>query len=137
MVRVRADGVRAAAKGPDQMNPVDRNALTQSMLAMRGAVLDRNSALRAAAEATSPSASAAGVERAPQPFAVALSQAVSQVNAAQADASTASAAYERGDTTDVAAVMLARQRASVGFEATLQVRNKLLSAYQDIMNMPL
>jgi flagellar hook-basal body complex protein FliE len=32
-------------------------------------------------------------------------------------------------------VMLARQEASVGFEATLQVRNKLLSAYQDIMKM--
>jgi flagellar hook-basal body complex protein FliE len=119
------------------MNPVDRNALTQSMLAMRGAVLERNAALRAAAEATSPTGAAQGVDRAPQPFAAALGQAVSQVNAAQADASAASASYERGETTDVAAVMLARQRASVGFEATLQVRNKLLSAYQDIMNMPL
>jgi flagellar hook-basal body complex protein FliE len=119
------------------MNPVDRNALTQSMLAMRGAVLERNSALRAAAEATSPVDGGQHVERAPQPFAVALNQAVQQVNAAQAESSAASAAYERGETTDVAAVMLARQRASVGFEATLQVRNKLLSAYQDIMNMPL
>jgi len=33
-------------------------------------------------------------------------------------------------------VMLARQEASVSFEATLQVRNKLLSAYKDIMSMP-
>jgi flagellar hook-basal body complex protein FliE len=32
--------------------------------------------------------------------------------------------------------MLARQQAAVSFEATLQVRNKLLSAYQNIMNMP-
>jgi flagellar hook-basal body complex protein FliE len=31
---------------------------------------------------------------------------------------------------------MAKQKASIGFEATLQVRNKLLSAYQDIMNMP-
>ena len=46
------------------------------------------------------------------------------------------AAYERGETVDIAKVMLARQEASVGFEATLQVRNKLLSAYQNIMNMP-
>ena len=37
---------------------------------------------------------------------------------------------------DIAKVMLARQQASVGFEATLQVRNKLLSAYKDIMSMP-
>mgnify|MGYP002831359618 CR=1 FL=1 len=40
------------------------------------------------------------------------------------------------ETTDIAAVMLAKQKASVGFEATLQVRNKLLSAYENIMNMP-
>jgi flagellar hook-basal body complex protein FliE len=119
------------------MTPVDRTALTQSMMAMRGAVLERNATLRAAAEAVSPSAGAQGVERAPPPFTVALNQAVGQVNAAQADASAAAASYERGETTDIAAVMIARQRASVGFEATLQVRNKLLSAYQDIMNMPL
>ncbi len=36
----------------------------------------------------------------------------------------------------VASVMLAKQKASMGFEATLQVRNKLLSAYKDIMSMP-
>jgi flagellar hook-basal body complex protein FliE len=31
--------------------------------------------------------------------------------------------------------MLARQEAAIAFEATLQVRNKLLSAYQEIMRM--
>ena len=45
------------------------------------------------------------------------------------------AAYERGEVTDVAQVMLARQEAGVAFEATLQVRNKLLTAYQEIMRM--
>ena len=45
-------------------------------------------------------------------------------------------AYEHGETTDIAAVMLARQQASLGFEATLQVRNRLLTAYKDIMSMP-
>ncbi len=58
------------------------------------------------------------------------------VNAAQNEAGAASAAYERGDTSDIAGVMLARQKSSIAFEATLQVRNKLLSAYRDIMNMP-
>lgn len=119
------------------MNPVDRNALTQSMLAMRGAVLERNAALRAAAAAAGPANAAQGVERTPQNFAGAFDAAIESVNNAQAAASEASARYERGETTDVAAVMIARQRASVGFEATMQVRNKLLSAYQDIMNMPL
>lgn len=46
-----------------------------------------------------------------------------------------SEAYQRGEMTDVAKMMLARQEASVSFEATLQVRNKLLSAYQDIMRL--
>jgi flagellar hook-basal body complex protein FliE len=44
-------------------------------------------------------------------------------------------AYERGQVTDIAQVMLARQEAGVAVEATLQVRNKLLNAYQDIMRM--
>jgi flagellar hook-basal body complex protein FliE len=47
-----------------------------------------------------------------------------------------SAAYERGETHDIVSVMVERQKASIGFEATMQVRNKLLSAYRDIMNMP-
>jgi Flagellar hook-basal body protein len=58
------------------------------------------------------------------------------VNEQQAKASAVSESYERGDTTDIVQVMVERQKASLGFEATLQVRNKLLSAYRDIMNMP-
>ena len=61
--------------------------------------------------------------------------ALDGVNATQATASALSDAYERGETTDIAKVMLARQEAGVAFEATLQVRNKLLSAYQEIMRM--
>ena len=65
-----------------------------------------------------------------------MRDALSQVNASQSTAANATAAYDAGQTTDIAAVMLAKQKASVGFEATLQVRNKLLSAYENIMNMP-
>ena len=108
------------------------------ILATRSAIVKQNDALRRAAGAAMPTSdsgpfappgTAAG-------FGAAMQSAVSQVNAMQAQASTASEAYERGDTTDIAAVMLARQQASIGFEATLQVRNKLLSAYRDIMSMP-
>ena len=62
--------------------------------------------------------------------------ALHAVNASQQKADQISTAYEQGQVTDIAKVMLARQEASVGFEATLQVRNKLLSAYKDIMSMP-
>jgi flagellar hook-basal body complex protein FliE len=33
-------------------------------------------------------------------------------------------------------VVLSMQKASLAFEATLQVRNKIMKAYEDIMNMP-
>ena len=72
----------------------------------------------------------------PGGFSDAFRNAVGEVNSMQAQSSAMSEAYEKGDVTDIAAVMLSRQQASIGFEATLQVRNKLLSAYKDIMSMP-
>lgn len=59
-----------------------------------------------------------------------------KINAINARAGALSVAYERGEEVDIAKVMLARQESSIAFEATLQVRNKLLSAYKDIMSMP-
>lgn len=58
-----------------------------------------------------------------------------KVNELGAQAGALTVAYERGEETDLAKVMLARQRSSIGFEATLQVRNKMLSAYKEIMGM--
>ena len=69
-------------------------------------------------------------------FTSAMRSALQEVNGLQDQAATAADAYERGQSTDIAAVMLAREQATVGFQATLQVRNKLLSAYKDIMSMP-
>ena len=47
-------------------------------------------------------------------------------------------AFERGDKgVDIAEVMIAAQKADVSFQAINQVRSKLVSAYQDIMNMPI
>lgn len=59
-----------------------------------------------------------------------------KINAVNARAGALTVAYERGEETDIAKVMLARQESSIAFEATLQVRNKILSAYKDIMSMP-
>ena len=78
--------------------------------------------------ATTPAAPTGG-------FGETLQTALASVNQAQQSAASISEAYERGEVHDVASVMLARQEAGVAFEATLQVRNKLLSAYQDIMRM--
>lgn len=45
-------------------------------------------------------------------------------------------AFETGEETDVTKVMLAREKLSMAFEATLQIRNKFLSAYKGIISMP-
>jgi flagellar hook-basal body complex protein FliE len=108
------------------------------LMSMRAAILERNSALQRAAgiDAANPAPGGPGGVTQPADFASALRGALEQVNTSDARANAMSEAYERGETTDIAAVMLARQQASLGFEATLQVRNHLLSAYKDIMSMP-
>lgn len=47
-------------------------------------------------------------------------------------------AFEMGDPrADLARVMVAMQQSSVAFRATVEVRNRLVQAYQDVMNMPI
>ena len=103
------------------------------VMQLRQQILERNSALSRANETPAGVTSAAAK---PASFASSMEEALKSVNESQQQAGDLSAAYERGETVDIAKVMLARQQASVGFEATLQVRNKLLSAYRDIMSMP-
>ena len=112
---------------------------TDSVMAIRAAILQKNAALRDVAQTggATDAAAAKGVDGAkPGDFTDALKSALEQVNGLQNQAGEAAASFERGETTDIAAVMLAKQQASISFEATLQVRNKLLSAYKDIMSMP-
>ena len=111
------------------MTGIDQSRLLQ----LRSNILSQNAALQRAAGkevANAPSAETTSS------FGKTMSDALQAVNAQQSKASDLSAAYERGDTHDIVSVMVERQKASLGFEATVQVRNKLLSAYRDIMNMP-
>lgn len=82
-----------------------------------------------------------GVEQAAQGgvnFADVLKTSINQVNEVQAEAGNMMKAFEKGDpNVDISEVMIALQKASVSFQAMTQVRNKLVSAYQDIMNMPI
>ena len=103
------------------------------VMALRSQILERNQALSRAGAA----GNVAPTETVkPTSFADSMETALKSVNDGQTQAAKLSESYERGETVDIAKVMLARQQASVGFEATLQVRNKLLSAYKDIMSMP-
>ena len=67
-----------------------------------------------------------------------LKQAVDSVADTQSKSSELQRAFEMGEPgVDITQVMIQMQKASVSFEAMNQVRNRLVSAYQDIMNMPL
>ena len=71
-------------------------------------------------------------------FGEVMSQAVNKVNDVQKASSAMATAYERGvEGVDITDVMIASQKASVSFQAMVQVRNKLVDAYRDIMNMPI
>jgi flagellar hook-basal body complex protein FliE len=106
---------------------------TGNLMAMRNAILQQNSALqKAAATDASPMGGAPKAGG----FAGTLSSVIANVNTLDQKSGAVTEAYERGETTDIAAVMLSREQASVSFQATLQVRNKLLAAYKDIMSMP-
>lgn len=66
-----------------------------------------------------------------------LKSSIDKVNDAQMQAGEMSTAFQKGDSNvDVVEVMLQMQKASISFQAMVQVRNRLVSAYQDIMNMP-
>lgn len=66
-----------------------------------------------------------------------MAQALDKVNTNQQQAAEAATAFARGDEgADLAQVMLSLNKASVSFKAMAEVRNRLVSSYQDIMNMP-
>ncbi|MAC59524.1 MAG: flagellar hook-basal body complex protein FliE [Novosphingobium sp.] len=112
----------------------------QQIMQMRQQIIQRNDLLKnlhstQGAEATAATNGPTETQGPAQGFADTLKDALDGVNSVQNKAADITDAYQRGEVTDVAKVMLARQEAGVAFEATLQVRNKLLSAYQDIMRM--
>ncbi|MDJ0882197.1 MAG: flagellar hook-basal body complex protein FliE [Gammaproteobacteria bacterium] len=70
-------------------------------------------------------------------FADMMQKAIDQVNTNQMQAAELGKALEMGDpNVDLAQVMVAMQKSRVSFQALTEVRNKLLTAYQDVMNMP-
>ncbi|MFM2186220.1 MAG: Flagellar hook-basal body complex protein FliE [Pseudomonadota bacterium] len=72
----------------------------------------------------------------PAGFSEAIKAAIHSVNELQMKARSTTDAYERGEGVPLTDVVLSMQKSSIAFEATLQVRNKVLKAYEDILNMP-
>ena len=69
-------------------------------------------------------------------FGAAVKGALNQVNSLQQASEAQKVSYELGQTDSLPNVVLSMQKASLAFEATVQVRNKVLKAYEEILNMP-
>jgi len=114
--------------------------------ASQQAMLDRmhNAAAVAASGSTgdaafiAPGASLSGVTGARDlSFSQVLNNAIDNVDAVQHSAGAKQKAIELGQSDDLAGAMIESQKASVAFSAMMQVRNKLTTALDEVMNTPL
>jgi flagellar hook-basal body complex protein FliE len=123
----------------------DINQLLQQMRQMQSQLNIQQDGIRQAAapEGLQPANALEGVRGAGagekvQGFRELFQQAIGSVNATQQEASQLATSFEQGDPqVSLAQVMVASQKASVSFQALTQVRNHLVDAYKDIMNMPI
>lgn len=105
------------------MNTIDVNQVLAQMRAM-------------AADSRGAGAEAVGDDTPALDFGTVMKNSLDEVSDTQNRAREAATAFESGDSSvDLPEVMVALQKAQVSFQAITQVRNKLLSAYQEVMNM--
>jgi len=106
---------------------------------MRTRAMSSDIAPTGAIGGTGPNGAVGGIGNGAQApgFSQTLSNAIDKVSATQRSASDLQQAFEMGDPkADLARVMVAMQQSQVAFRATVEVRNRLVQAYQDVMNMP-
>jgi flagellar hook-basal body complex protein FliE len=104
------------------MNTIDVNGLLQQM--------------RALSEQARLQPRAPAVTEKSADFGSLLKKSIDGVASSQNSANALADKFERGDPgTDIGSVMVALQRADLSFRAVTEVRNKLVDAYKDIMNM--
>ncbi len=95
--------------------------------------------MRAVAQAAGAPASASSpaVASATGGFAAELARSLNRVSQAQNAAHAQAQAFELGEPgVSLNDVMIDLQKASIAFQATVQVRNRLVAAYQEIASMP-
>ena len=99
-------------------------------------VLAEMRALQARAAGTPAEIAAPAHTRQAPDFASLMKDSVDRIAAMQNQATALASAYETGDkSVDLTKVMLEVQKADLAFRAMTQVRNKLLDAYTQVMNM--
>ncbi|MGF2615644.1 flagellar hook-basal body complex protein FliE [Rossellomorea vietnamensis] len=72
-----------------------------------------------------------------QNFADFLKKSIEEVNASQKESDMMTEKLVRGENVDLHHVMIASQKASITMQTTMEVRNKVVEAYQEIMRMPM
>jgi len=106
------------------MNEIDTSQLLVQMRAM------------AAAAQGQPAAAPGQVNGTAEDFSALLKQSIDGVNGLQKNSGKLGNAFVMGDSSvSLAEVMIAKQKSGIAFQATVQVRNKLLDAYKQIMAM--
>ncbi|MGN7407542.1 flagellar hook-basal body complex protein FliE [Sporosarcina sp. SAFN-010] len=71
-----------------------------------------------------------------QNFGSFLKDAIQDVNSAQVQSDVMTEKLVRGEDVDLHNVMITAQKASVALNATMEIRNKVIEAYQEVMRMP-
>lgn len=85
---------------------------------------------------TAPAAAAASATASgPSPFASVLNQAIQQVESFQNNADASINRFLNGEGEEIHKVALAAQQADLSFQMFMQVRNKVIAAYQQVMQM--
>jgi len=75
-------------------------------------------------------------DKKPEEFSKKINEAINSVAESQNQSSKITKDYELGKETDLTKVIMQQQISNIAFQMTLNVRNKVLSSYKDIMNMP-
>lgn len=68
-------------------------------------------------------------------FASVLKDSIEKVNQAQNQSDVMTEKLARGENVDLHQVMIASQKASITMSATIEIRNKVIEAYQEVMRM--
>lgn len=99
-------------------------------------LLSQMRAMAAQASSSQDSGATAGVSPEGQTFETLLKSYVDEVNSTQEQASNMAKDFEKGDpNANLQDVMVSLQKANVTFQTMVQVRNRLVTAYQEIMGM--
>ena len=75
------------------------------------------------------------VERGSQDFSQVMRDAVKEINQLQTNADEAIAKVQLDNTANIHEAMIALEQAGISFRALMQVRNKIVDAYQEVMRM--